>query len=58
MLNALQKKGFWPTFFFVSDANLAQFYFKEKCKSIVNGKNRREKRAMLAAVFTIRAHFI
>jgi len=58
VLIAVQKQAFWPTFFVVADANLAQFFFKEKYKSIVNDKNRREKRAMLAAVFTILLHFI
>jgi len=38
VLIAVQKQAFWPTFFVVSDANLAQIFFKEKCKSIVNGK--------------------
>ena len=38
LLIAVQKQAFWPTFFVVSDANLAQFFFKEKCKTIVNGK--------------------
>ena len=58
VLIAVQKQAFGPTFFVVADANLAQIFFKEKCKSIVNGKNRREKRAMLAAVFIILLHFI
>ena len=58
VLIAMQKQAFWPTFFVVSDANLAQFFFKEKCKSIVNGKKLREKHAMFAAVFITRAHFI
>jgi len=58
VLIAVQKQAFWPTFFVVADANLAQIFFKEKCKTIVNGKNRREKRAMLAAVFIILQHFI
>ncbi len=53
-----KSKGFDHHFFVIADANLAQIFFKEKCKSIVNGKNRREKRAMLAAVFIILLHFI
>ena len=51
MLNAMQKQAFWPAFFVVADAILAQIFFKEKCKSIVNGKKLREKHAMFAAVF-------
>ena len=53
-----KNKGFGQHFFVVSDADLAQIFFKEKCKTIVNGKNRREKRAMLAALFIILLHFI
>jgi hypothetical protein len=58
MLNAMQKQAFWPAFFVVADANLAQIFFKEKCRSIVNGKKLREKHTMFAAVFIIWAHFI
>ena len=58
MLNAMQKQAFWPAFFVVADAILAQIFVKEKCKSIVNGKKLREKHAMFAAVFITRAHFI
>ena len=58
MLNAMQKQAFWPAFFVVADANLAKIFFKEKCKSMVNGKKLREKHAMFAAVFITRAHFI
>ena len=58
MLNAMQKQAFWPAFFVVADAILAQIFFKEKCKSIVNGKKLREKHAMFAAVFFTWAHFI
>ena len=43
VLIAVQKQAFWPTFFVVSDANLAQIFFKEKCKNIVNGKKLRRK---------------
>ena len=56
MLNAMQKQAFWPAFFVVADAILAQIFFKEKCKSIVNGKKLREKHTMFAAVFITRAH--
>ena len=31
-------KHFGQHFFVIADANLAQIFFKEKCKSIVNGK--------------------
>jgi len=41
--NAWQKQAFWPAFFVVADANLAPFFFKEKCKNIVNGKKLRRK---------------
>ena len=47
-----------PAFFVVADANLAQIFFKKKCKSIVNGKKLREKHAIFAAVFITWAHFI
>ena len=33
-----KSKHYGQHFFVVSDANLAQIFFKEKCKSIVNGK--------------------
>ena len=56
MLNAMQKQAFRPAFFVVADANLAQIFFKEKYKSIVNGKKLREKHAMFAAVFFTWAH--
>ena len=65
MLNAMRfdakcnaKASVSPAFFVVADAILAQIFFKEKCKSIVNGKKLREKHAMFAAVFITRAHFI
>ena len=65
MLNAMRfdakcnaKASVLTTFFVVADANLAQIFFKEKCKSIVNGKKLREKHAMFAAFFITRAHFI
>ena len=54
VLNAMQKQAFWPAFFVVADANLAKIFFKEKCKSMVNGKKLREKHAMFAAVFITR----
>ena len=54
----MQKQAFRPAFFVVADANLAQIFFKEKYKSIVNGKKLREKHAIFAAVFITWAHFI
>ena len=53
-----KSKRFGQHFFVVADAILAQIFFKEKCKSIVNGKKLREKHAMFAAVFFTWAHFI
>ena len=35
--NALQQLAIRPHFLVVADANLGEFFFKEKCKSIVNG---------------------
>ena len=39
--NTLQKLAIRPHFLVVADANLGEFFFKEKCKSIVNGQKRR-----------------
>ena len=39
--NALQKLAIKPRFLVVSDANLGEFFFKEKCKSIENGQKTR-----------------
>ena len=39
--NALQQLAIKPHFQVVADANLGEFFFKEKCKSIVNGQKRR-----------------
>ena len=39
--NALQQPAIRHHFLVVSDANLGEFFFKEKCKSIVNGQKRR-----------------
>ena len=39
--NALQQLAIRPHFLVVADANLGEFFFKEKCKSIVNGQKRR-----------------
>ena len=39
--NALQHLAIKLHFFAVADANLGEFFFKEKCKSIVNGQKRR-----------------
>ena len=39
--NALQKLAIRPHFLVVADANLGDFFFKEKCKSIENGQNPR-----------------
>ena len=41
VLNALQHPAIKPHFLVVTDANLGEFFFKEKCKSIVNGQKRR-----------------
>jgi len=38
VLNALQNLAISPHFLVVADANLGDFFFKEKCKSIVNGQ--------------------
>jgi hypothetical protein len=38
-----KNKPFGPHFFVVADANLASFFFKKKCKNIVNGKKLRRK---------------
>jgi len=38
-----KNKHFGQHFFVVADANLAPFFFKEKCKNIVNGKKLRRK---------------
>ena len=56
--NALQQLAINLHFLVVADANLGEFFFKEKCKSIVNGKKLREKHTIFAAVFITRAHFI
>ena len=37
MQNAMQQLAINPHFLVVVDANLGEFFFKEKCKSIVNG---------------------
>ena len=39
--NALQHLAIKLHFFAVADANLGEFFFKEKCKSIVNCQKRR-----------------
>ena len=39
--NTLQHLAIRLHFFVVADANLGEFFFKEKCKSIVNGQKRR-----------------
>ena len=41
MQNALQQLAINFHFLVVADANLGEFFFKEKCKSIVNGQKRR-----------------
>ena len=41
MQNALQQLAINLHFLVVADANLGEFFFKEKCKSIVNGQKRR-----------------
>ena len=42
LLNALQNLAISPHFLVVADANLRDFFFKEKGKSIANGQKRRE----------------
>ena len=39
--NAVQQLAIKPRFLVVADANLGEFFFKEKCKSIVNGQKTR-----------------
>ena len=39
--NTLQHLAIRLHFLVVADANLGEFFFKEKCKSIVNGQKRR-----------------
>ena len=39
--NVLQQLAIRPRFLVVADANLGEFFFKEKCKSIENGQKRR-----------------
>ena len=39
--NALQQLAIKHHFLVVADANFREFFFKEKCKSIVNDQNRR-----------------
>ena len=39
--NTLQQLAIRLHFLVVADANLGEFFFKEKCKSIVNGQKRR-----------------
>ena len=39
--NALQQLAIRLHFLVVADANFGEFFFKEKCKSIVNGQERR-----------------
>ena len=56
--NALQHHAHRLHFLVVVDANLGEISFKEKCKSIVNGKKLREKHAIFAAFFITQAHFI
>jgi len=53
-----KNKGFDHHFFVIADANLASFFFKEKCKNIVNGKKLRRKAPEVGRRFTILLHFI
>ena len=39
--NTLQQLAIRLHFLVVADANFGEFFFKEKCKSIVNGQERR-----------------
>jgi hypothetical protein len=51
VLNAMPSQTFKLYFHVVSNPKFGQLFFKEKGKSIVNGKKLRKKLAMLAAVF-------
>ncbi len=56
--NALQKLAIKPRFLVVADANLGEFFFKEKCKSIVNGQKTRGQALKNRSNFIVWAHFI
>ena len=56
--NALQKLAIRPHFLVVTDANLGGFFFKEKCKSIVNGQNPRGQALKNCPKIIVWAHFI
>ena len=48
---------FQPNFHVVSNPNLEQFFFKEKCKSIVNSKNRGEQVRYAGYIFLLVSTF-
>ncbi len=56
--NALQQLAIRPRFLVVADANLGEFFFKEKCKSIVNGQKTRGQALKNRSKFIVWAHFI
>ena len=56
--NALQQLAIKPRFLVVADANLGEFFFKEKCKSIVNGQNPRGQALKNCPKIIVWAHFI
>ena len=56
--NALQKLAIKPRFLVVADANLGEFFFKEKCKSIVNGQKLRGQALKHCPKIIVWAHFI
>ena len=56
--NAVQQLAIKPRFLVVADANLGEFFFKEKCKSIVNGQKTRGQALKNRSNFIVWAHFI
>ena len=56
--NALQQLAIRPHFLVVADANLGEFFFKEKCKSIENGQKTRGQALKNCPKFIVWAHFI
>ena len=56
--NALQQLAINLHFLVVADANLGVLFFKEKCKSIVNGQKRKGKALKKCRNFIVWAYFI
>ena len=56
--NALQQPAIRHHFLVVADANLGEFFFKEKSKSIVNGQKRKGKALKKCRNFIVWAYFI